>query len=368
MIDMLFGFTVMTAFVPGVIGATVNTAWAVMWLVAPFLLLKCKINVTIIHILGLLFLSYAALTLLWAPHGLLELMQMLALASVFVWGYSLKDLRSVTIGLSIGLAISSTIAIMQYLKIDLPIVTALGGKPAGLFINSNIYAEVSGMILVLILINKLYWYIPVTFVGLTVTSRAVSIALGFSLAMFVWSKSKLLSVFIIISSWLIALKLSDAVVYGGGKIADTLADGVSANVSSLNVRLHMWYDMLVGFKIFGNGIGSFVYLFPEYNKHLDTSVTLAEYAHNDLLQLIFELGIGAIPLVLIATILLKVNDEYRNALTYFIIIGCFGFPLHIPATGFMVALVAAQLAKHVTSSRFAFNSRRSTLLNRMETA
>ncbi len=357
----------MTAFIPGIIGATANTSWAVMWLVSPLLLLKYDIEITIIHILGFLFLSYSALSLLWSPHGFLELMQMLALASVFVWGCSLKDLRSVTIGLSLGLVISSVIAILQYFKIDLPIVTIAIERPSGLFINPNIYAEVSGMVLILILINKLYWYAPATFIGLLSTSRAVTLALGFSLAMFVWSKSKLASVLIVISSWIIALKLSDANynIDNSGGVANS---SISANTVSLNMRLDMWYDMLPGFKIFGNGIGSFIYLFPEYNKHLDTTVSLAEYAHNDLLQLIFELGIGVIPLILIALLLLRINNEYRNALVFFIIIGFFGFPLHMPATGFMVALVAAQLVKSSMGSRITFNSSRSIVFNRMETA
>lgn len=356
---MILSFAIMTAFVPGIIGATSNTSWAVMWLAMPLLLLNCKIEITLIHILGLIFLSYAALSLLWSPHGLLELMQLLALASVFVWGFTIKDLRKVTIGLAVGLAVSSVIAILQYFKIDLGILTT--DKLTGLFINPNIYAEVSGMLLVLILIYKLWWFIPVTIPGLLVSSRAVVIALGITLAMFTWTKSKLLSVAIVLFSWFIAFKLS---------IRDTIFSdlGIEAvNTKSLNIRIGMWQDMLSGFSIFGNGIGSFVYLFPEYNKHLDVTVSIAEYAHNDLLQLIFELGIGAIPLVLIVAYLLKVNNEHRNALIFFLIIGFFGFPLHMPVTGFVVALVAAQLVKLSLGNRLAINSSRPILFNRMET-
>ena len=351
----------MTASIPGIVGLTVNTSWAVMWLVSPLLLLNCKIGLTPVNILGATFLSYAALSLLWSPHGLLELMQLLALASVFVWGLSLANLKNVTIGLSLGLAVSSVIAILQYFKIDLSIVTT--EKLTGLFINPNIYAEVSGMVLILILIYKLWWYIPVVIPGLLVSSRAVVLALGVSLAMFVWARFKLASIIIVITSWFIALKLS---------ARDTLFSDLSIgtsnlNTQSLNIRLDMWYDMLFGFKIFGNGIGSFVYVFPEYNKHLDTTVSIAEYAHNDLLQLIFELGIGAIPLLIIAWILLKVNDVHKRALIFFLIIGLFGFPLHTPVVAFMLALAAAQLAKLSLGGRIAINSSRLPVFNRMET-
>ena len=359
MIALLFSFAVTTAFIPGIFGAASNTAWAVMWLVAPVLLLNCKIGVTPITVLGALFLAYASISLLWSPHGLLELMQLLALASVFVWGLALKDLRNVTIGLSVGLAVSSVIAILQYFKAELLIINFT--KFSGLFINSNIYAEVSGMIFILLIINKLWWYIPVTIPGLLVSSRAVVLALGVSLAMFIWHKSKIASIGIVLASWFIALKLSfrDALI--------DLSSASSINTQSINIRFNIWLDMLQGFNLFGNGIGSFVYLFPYYNKHLDTTVSLAEYAHNDLMQLIFELGIGALPLVMIVGLLLKINHEYRNALVFFIIIGFFGFPLHMPVTAFIVALVAAQLAKLSLGSRVTVNSRGPILLNRMET-
>ena len=344
---MLLSLAIMTVFVPGIVGLASNTSWAVMWLAMPLLLLNCKIEMTLIHVLGLSFLSYAALSLLWSPHGFLEFMQLLALASVFVWGYTLKDLRSVTIGLSLGLAVSSVIAILQYFKVDLPILTY--SKVSGVFVNPNIYAEVSGIILILILINKLWWYIPVTVPGLLVSSRAVIVGLTVVCLAWIWNKSKLITVSII-----------GSLIFA--------ASFINFATGSIYERLNMWNDMSSGFNVFGHGIGSFVYLFPDYNKHLDTSVHLAEYAHNDLLQLIFELGIGAIPLILIVALLLKVNNEYRNALIFFIVISFFGFPLHMPATGFVVALVAAQLVKFSVGHRIAFNSRRSVLLNRMETA
>lgn len=354
---MLLGIAIMTAFMPGVIGLVSITSWAVMWLVVPVLLLKCEIEINIINILGAVFLSYAALSLLWSPHGMLELMQLLALASVFVWGSTLKDLKNVTIGLSIGLAFSSVLAIFQFFGIN--IVYSGTIRPSGLFFNSNIFAEISGMLLLLILINKLWWYIPVAVPGLMVSSRAVILGLGVSLAMLVWAKSKIASISILISSWFIAYFIT---------FPTTIVTSAITNTASAIQRLYVWQDMLAGFTLFGNGIGSFIYKFPEYNRHVDSSVTIVEYAHNDLLQLIFELGIGAIPLMIAVALLLKVQNEYRSAFVFFIIIGIFGFPLHMPITLFMVALVAAQLAKSSLGSWIAINYFRSILFGRMDTA
>lgn len=359
---MLLGIAIMTTYIPGVIGFVSITSWAVMWLAMPLFILRCKIEITVIHVLGMLFLSYSALSLLWSPHGMLELMQLLALASVFVWGSTLKDLKSVTKGLSIGLAFSSVLAIFQFLGFN-EFVYSGTVRPSGLFFNSNIFAEISGMVLLLILINKLWWYIPVALPGLMVSSRAVILGLGVSLAMLTWSKSKILSFVILISSWLIAYFITFSNVLN----INPATIGSNSTVSIFQ-RLYVWEDMLAGFTIFGNGIGSFVFKFPEYNKHIDGSVTLVEYAHNDLLQLIFELGIGSIPLMFIVALLLMVKNDYKSAFIFFIVIGIFGFPLHMPITAFMFALVAAQLAKSSLGYSDIVDYFRSNLFSRMDTA
>lgn len=355
---MLLGVAIMTAFMPGVIGLASITSWAVMWLVMPILLLKCKIEITIIHILGIVFLSYAALSLLWSPHGMLEFMQLLALASVFVWGSSLKDLRNVTIGLSIGLGFSSVLAIFQFFGIEIFVYTYGGSKPTGLFINPNIFAEISGMLLFMILANKLWWFIPVTIPGLLVSSRAVVLGLGVSMSIMIWNKFRLLSVLIVIASLSTIYFIT---------FPQAIADNAPVNAMSIQQRLYMWQDMIAGFTPFGNGIGSFIFKFPEFNTHLDSSRIIAEYAHNDLLQLIFELGIGAIPLLIMVALLLMVKNDHKSAFLFFIIIGMFGFPLHTPVASFMLALVASQLAKcSLGNSNFVYNFR-SILPNRLET-
>lgn len=353
---MLLGFAIMTAFVPGVIGLASITSWAVMWLFAPVLLLKCKIEANMITMLGAIFLSYAALSLLWSPHGMLEFLQLLALASIFVWGSSLKDLKNVTIGLSVGLGVSAVLAIFQLYGIET--VSSVGNRPSGLFINSNIFAEISGMLLLMILVNKLWWLIPVTLPGLMSSSRAVVLALGVSLAVMIWKKSKVLAGLILVSSWFIVYFVT---------FPNAISSNASANAMSIYQRIDMWQDMLAGFTAFGNGIGSFIFKFPEFNKHLDVSHIIAEYAHNDLLQLIFELGVGAIPLILAVCMLLTIDNAYRPVLIFFLIIGMFGFPLHVPVTSFMVALVAAQLAKHSLGYSNSINYFRSILFGRVET-
>src|SRR6516164_4949752 len=100
---MLFSFLVMTAFMPNIVGAVVPTSWSIMWIFAPVLLFKVEIKFNLINFLGLVFLLYASLSWFWSPHGTLALLKLFALASVFVWVNSLKNLKNVIIGLSLGL-------------------------------------------------------------------------------------------------------------------------------------------------------------------------------------------------------------------------------------------------------------------------
>lgn len=368
---MLLGFAIMTAFVPGIVGIASNTSWAVMWLAMPLMLIDRKIEVNRFHVLGFMFLSYAGISLMWSPHGILAFMQLLALASVFVWGCTLKDLRSVTIGLSLGLGIAFIVAVLQYFQINL----VMGdGRITGLYFNPNVYAEITGMILILILTHKLWWFIPVTIPGMLISSRAVVLGLGFALAMYFWSRSKLSSVAVIVGSLALVAKLpvinsylSNIATFSTEANINTATDiAVVVSVNSVYQRFNIWEDMLSGLTLFGNGIGSFIYVFPEYNKHIDQAKLLVEYAHNDLYQLIFELGIGVVPLVLMVFILLKADNDYKPTFVFFIIIGIFSFPLFMPVTAFMAALVASQLSKSVLGSRSSFDSSGSVLFNRME--
>jgi hypothetical protein len=332
---MLLGLAIMTAFIPNVVGAVSPTAWAIMWLIIPIYLLKCKIEMTSIHWLGLLFLSYASLSLLWSPHGALDLLQWFALAGVFMWSASLKDIKAIVIGSVLGLIVSDVIAIFG---ID---IFKLTDKPAGLFVNSNVFAETSGMILILLLTYKLWRYLPVVIPGLLVSSRAVVLGLSMTFLVWAWRKSKVAAISIS------ALGLVVVSVIG--------------HMSSIDARLGIWQDTISGLTLFGHGLGSFEYLFPLYSKHMDMSIMRPVEAHNDILQLIFELGIGVIPLLAIIFKLLKVNDTHVYAIIFFIVVGCFAFPLHMPITAFMVALVAGQLARNISYSSNPINYFRSTL-------
>ena len=165
----------MVAVVPPYIGAVIPTGWSVLWVVMPLILWRTRIEPSPVHWLGAVFLCYAAVSLAWSPNGLLGFMQLCALASVFAWAATLSNLRAIVIGLAIGLIVSDIVAMTQWMGIK---SISIGGDfPAGLFVNSNVFAEVSAMVLVLLLIYRLWWWIPSTIPGIAIGSRAMILAL-----------------------------------------------------------------------------------------------------------------------------------------------------------------------------------------------
>ncbi len=336
----------MVAFVPNIVGAVVPTSWSVLWLATPILLFKTEIKLTISHVLGLLFLGYAALSCLWSPHGTLYLLQLLALAGVFLWAATLSDLRKVVIGLSIGLYVAAFIASLQYFGYN-DIVFQATPKMSGLYVNSNIFSEITGMLLILILIYRLWWFVPAAIPGVLIISRASIVAFGLTFVVWLWSKSKSLAIFVMLLALLIAVATTQ-----------TFNNFTSD-------RIELWRDTISGITLFGHGAGSFVYDFPIYSSHFNISYSRPFDAHNDLLQLIFEFGIGAIPLILMMIVLLRINNVHKYPLIFFLVIGTFGFPFHVPNTAFMAALLAGYLAQYSMDYSRVSDSLRSVLFKRV---
>ncbi len=345
---MILSFGVMVVGIPGYTSAAILTAWPFLLVCTPFLLLRCDIEWSPIHLWGAIFLVYAAGSILWAPHGFYAFMQLGALASVFLWAESLIDFRRVAIGIAAGLGISAILAICQYAAL----ATLYFGTefPGGLFINSNIFAEVSALVLVLLLVNRLWWWLPVSMPGIAIGSRASLIALLCVFLAWVWSRSRIVG-------GLLATSLGALTTYSVTTFSE----------ASIGQRFNIWRDTINGMTLWGHGIGSFEYLYP-YFAHIDTLATRPTYAHNDLLQMIFELGIGTVPLLVALWYIARIKDNHRYVLLCFGIISLFGFPLHIPATAFIAAACAGCVAGRQRTVRDCSDHRRSIISGGMAAA
>lgn len=335
----------MTAYVPGYIGAAVPTGWAVMWLLVPLLLLynnREPITFTIVHMFGLLFLMYAAFSLVWAPHGEFALMKLLALGAVFALGSIQKNLKHIAIALAAGLAVSDIVAAMQYFGVST--VVSATSLPSGLFVNQNIFAEVSLLVMTMLVANKLWYFIPVSLPGLAIGSRAVTLALFTSVLIWVWHKSKLVSAGLMILS-----------VAAGAYM-------LSYRGETVTQRLIIWQNTISGITLSGHGAGSFEYVYPKYDHVLDMNAQRPDQAHNEYLQYAFEFGLGSLPLFIF---LILIGMKFDATITSFIVISVFAFPSQSPWQAFIFALVAGHLSRSYGSIWNYGANWRSTVLHRV---
>ena len=107
-------------------------------------------------------------------------------------------------------------------------------------------------------------------------------------------------------------------------------------VAAMVDRAATWGATVAGMTAFGNGLGSFQWRFPQM-----------EYAHNDPLQIAYELGIPGF--FCAASVMLYCFKSGplvpRLILIVFAVEGLFDFPLYQPAASFLAALAAGHLLR-----------------------
>jgi hypothetical protein len=212
--------------------------------------------------------------------------------------------------IGLGLAINSVVVMLQ---IDgWNPVTTVGVASPGLFFNRNQSNDFIAYTL------AIFIAIPLATVPL---ERAPIIALAAA------------GLFLIVRRWLILIPSS--IVLIGGLVFFLIADG--ERMASLTSRIQTWTEAIEGLTLFGNGLGSFQWEWPQM-----------ERAHNDLLQIAYELGL---PGFLVAAAFMLYCLAWgpvvpRLILIVFAVEGLFDFPLYQPATGFLAALAAGHLLRH----------------------
>lgn len=203
--------------------------------------------------------------------------------------------------------------------------------------------------LIALVVLKLWWWIPVTIPGLVlVHSRAAFVALACGLLVWAWRRSKQYTLVIIALLLMIA-----SIKYSNG-----------FKLTSISERFDLWLDTIYGFKLFGNGVGSYETLFPLYAEHINTEVARPRYAHNDLLNLIFEFGVGSILLMMVLFNVFKSGREENIIIYAILIISLFTYPLHVPATAFIAFLVAGYVVGNYDTYRTSGIDKRPILFTR----
>lgn len=325
-------FLTMVAFCPLWEGGALATRWGVIAIGTPLLLLLCDLRLTPLHYAGGALLLWGLVTMLWTPvaaTGVGEFAKWALLATTFLVAAEVEDLRWTYIAIIAGVAISGGVAIAQSLGFSA--VPQLN-TPAGLFVNRNYLAEIATATLILTIGLRQWIFLPfILSAAFLPHSRGAFLGLLFAglVWLYFWSRTTLLCV--------IALLLILLVVPLPHMIADS---------SSLLERVGVWLATIQHLTLFGHGIGSFFVEYPTFMPHPVLLQARPAHAHNEILNALSDLGIpGLLCLGIFGGLALRFAAPMeRLVLVSLLGIGMFSFPLHVPATGFLFAVVAGSAA------------------------
>lgn len=326
-------FIVAIADLPGIQGAGLAPRWAVISIGIPMLVIGLPIRRSPAHWLGLGLFGYAALSLIWTTvfyDGINELWQFSLYAGAFCVGAQLRSLCGVYYGLGLGLIGSAIVVTFNLAGMTTPFpeVTPDSG---GLFVNKNLMAEASAMALIGLAPSPLA-LVPLALLG---TAKCASAVLGVGAAGFLWLWIRV--------RWAAALfALATAIALGG------LAWGVG-KVGTLEHRQDIWLDAIGDLRWFGHGVGSYWVAQAENSprQELNTERNTRElHAHNDPLEIAFNYGLPGF--ILFASMVFYAlgapAERERLVLIAFLVEGLFGFPLFMPTTGLVAAMVLGRLS------------------------
>jgi hypothetical protein len=323
----VLGLLASAAYLPRAIDATLALRWASLALTLPLLLLFLGDRVAPLPKLAFAALVAVVLSALWGPDlatGLDEVAHVVVIFAAFWLGASLITLVPVWAGVSLGVGVSALVALAQ-VAIGLDWF-AQAAPPAGLFGNRNFLAE-AGMISLIALASMqpptTAWRAPR---WVLIGGALVAIALGGSKA--VYGGLAVAAAF-----WIAPRrpKLALATFVALGVLAVFM---VLVGSETATIRLEMWEEAITRATLFGNGLGAWASTYP-----------IAEHAHSEPLQAIYEFGILAI---LPVAVLIRAMGGWSGEPEGYVVVALvavslFAFPLHLPLSAFVFALAAGHL-------------------------
>jgi hypothetical protein len=301
----------------------VITGWVALSCILPFLLLR-KVEMDWVWSLGIAFLAYATLSSFWAPtwqQAVWDLWLTYVLAFCFVLGTT-RHPRQLWMGMALALGVSDVIALFQKAGYH-PLFASDSWYQAGNFVNPDMFGETAALVSIALIASRTYWPLLLTLPPIYFTqSRTVYVAYTVVIAFAVWERWR----------WKAIVPCLLALLTTGYFVTSRYPD-------SIKERVAIWEDTVDGITIFGRGAGSFFMLYPEFARRTDTMHTRPEDPHNEFLNLAFEYGIGALPLLALLALGFTASGPERYVLVAFLAIAFFSFPTRIPTEG-MVGLVA----------------------------
>lgn len=322
----LLAMLVPAAYLPGVVSTTTMGRWGLMSLASAWFIVTLKdVTMTPSHWMGLAFLVWCAVSFFWTPSpwdtaG--ELLRLALLAVVFVAASGIADLGRFSSALALGVLLSAPFAVAEFLGVE-PVVK-YGHAISGLFGNRDMLAEIATASSILCLFRR-QWILGALILALAAStgSREVPLMLLASVTFYALTQRW----FLVIA---LAAVLACVLAYADSALAHRF--------SSMNMRLDIWETTILNVSLIGYGLGSYATLVPYF-----------EFAHSEILQYAFELGAGSLFLwgvFLYATDPLRPSGQTAERATLAALFAScvVSFPLHMPATAFLIAALAGYLS------------------------
>lgn len=266
---------------------------------------------------GSLFLLYAGASILWSPGDKLWAAAVVAsLAGAFLAGRLLVDLRRVWQ------------VYCAFIVVNVCFVLLSNQIPFGIYGNPNYLGCAVAMAFVGALVYRQWWFLPIGGLGLLLTqSRGAIFATGLGLLLFTWSKSKLGALALLGLAILLVANLKPG------------------SAEPFVQRMGFWQDTVTHFTIFGSGFGSFFEAYGSWPLHTSEALARPAHAYNDLIEVLFELGIGTIPLWVALILAFEAQSPQRLICVTFFALGLTFFPLFVLPCGQLFAMAVGQLSR-----------------------
>lgn len=270
-----------------------------------------------------LFFFYALESLNWAPRHdpFYDFFFLGSISIAFVVGIFAHDLRWVWIG-ALAL-IAANVAFFEFCYVT----EYLWRLRYGIFGGPNYFATALALGVAGALAYRLWWYLPFAFFGLLGTqSRTAIIAVIITVA--IWGGRKL---------WLVI-----GLVAFLGVAVIVQKPAIDRSTES---RIGIWQDTINHMRPFGNGWGSFRILYPTFPVKTNTFGENARHAYNDAIEVIFDLGVGAIPLFLLLIIAAESFAADRLILWTFCLLSLSFFPFYELGVAHMFFMTLGRLSR-----------------------
>ena len=263
-------------------------------------------------------IAYAVLSIMWTPDrltGLNETFHLLIFVAAVILGATLPSIYPVMRALAWGAGVSAVFCLLQMMGFS-PVDQF--AAPAGLLFNRLVAAEFAAVIFAWTVIDRRFSLMSGPLFMLAVCGSRVAII------------AAVVGIISVRPRWFLLTTLAGTLTIAAGWFLF-----VGKTLSALT-RFDIWMATISNFSFWGNGIGSFQAAYPRW-----------EYAHSDLLQAVYEFGIGALLLVAFFTVVsIRTRPPALRAAFVCLMVECaVAFPLHLPLSTFMAGLLSGALSQ-----------------------